>query len=151
MLCISASSIPFHSQTRKTSCAFTAMADAAPSTVRRISTVRSRFGLQPNVPLEEGHQDLEHQDLLWSRIRLAMREPFAEFFGTFIMVLFGDGSVAQVSLCCPLNHLQPQLTVALPIYRCCFLLDRKLLQVKMEAASTNRFLGGKLRLRQSSV
>ncbi|KAI4242757.1 MAG: hypothetical protein L6R40_003821 [Gallowayella cf. fulva] len=74
------------------------MADAAPSTVRRISTVRSRFGLQPNVPLEEGHQDLEHQDLLWSRIRLAMREPFAEFFGTFIMVLFGDGSVAQVLL-----------------------------------------------------
>ncbi|KAL8677543.1 MAG: hypothetical protein Q9224_000203 [Gallowayella concinna] len=68
------------------------MADAAPSTVRR------RFGLQPDVPLDDGHQDLEHQKLLWSRIRLAMREPFAEFFGTFIMVLFGDGSVAQVLL-----------------------------------------------------
>lgn len=29
---------------------------------------------------------------------MVMREPFAEFFGTFIMILFGDGSVAQVLL-----------------------------------------------------
>lgn len=71
----------------------------------KLSAVRSRFGLQPNAPLDDEHRDLEHNDLLWSRIRLVMREPFAEFFGTFIMVLFGDGSVAQV-----LIHirLQPQ-------------------------------------------
>ncbi|CAL8578236.1 glycerol channel [Xanthoria parietina] len=74
------------------------MDSVAPSKVRRVSTVRSRFGLQPNAPLDEEHQDLDHHELLWSRIRLAMREPFAEFFGTFIMVLFGDGSVAQVLL-----------------------------------------------------
>ncbi|RMZ77857.1 hypothetical protein DV737_g4137, partial [Chaetothyriales sp. CBS 132003] len=39
-----------------------------------------------------------HPELLWSRIRHAYREPFSEFFGTFIMILFGDGVVAQVVL-----------------------------------------------------
>jgi aquaglyceroporin related protein len=37
-------------------------------------------------------------DLLWSRIRRMMREPFSEFFGVFILILFGDGVVAQVVL-----------------------------------------------------
>ncbi|KAL3423519.1 aquaglyceroporin [Phlyctema vagabunda] len=39
-----------------------------------------------------------NQKLLWSRIRRDMRDPFAEFFGVFILILFGDGSVAQVTL-----------------------------------------------------
>ncbi|KAF7870476.1 hypothetical protein EAF04_004220 [Stromatinia cepivora] len=46
-------------------------------------------------------QALEKQskpDLLWSRIRHTMREPFSEFFGVFILILFGDGVVAQVVL-----------------------------------------------------
>ncbi|KAF7925929.1 hypothetical protein BELL_0075g00090 [Botrytis elliptica] len=46
-------------------------------------------------------QELEIQskpDLLWSRIRHTMREPFSEFFGVFILILFGDGVVAQVVL-----------------------------------------------------
>ena len=77
-------------------CRFDTMATAPSPVIRKVSTVRSRFGLQPEAPLDEDHQDLEHHDLVWSRIRLTMREPFAEFFGTFIMVLFGDGSVAQV-------------------------------------------------------
>lgn len=63
-----------------------------------MSSVRSYIGLKPEAPIDEEHEDLEHHELLWSRIRLALREPFAEFFGTFIMVLFGDGSVAQVLL-----------------------------------------------------
>lgn len=29
---------------------------------------------------------------------MIFREPFAEFFGTFVMILFGNGSVAQVLL-----------------------------------------------------
>lgn len=29
---------------------------------------------------------------------MIFREPFAEFFGVFIMILFGNGSVAQVLL-----------------------------------------------------
>jgi aquaglyceroporin related protein len=40
----------------------------------------------------------EEPDLLWSRIRHELREPFSEFFGVFIMILFGDGVVAQVVL-----------------------------------------------------
>lgn len=37
-------------------------------------------------------------DLRWSKIRHYMREPFSEFFGVFILILFGDGVVAQVVL-----------------------------------------------------
>lgn len=37
-------------------------------------------------------------DLLWSRIRHTLREPFSEFFGVFILIMFGDGVVAQVVL-----------------------------------------------------
>ena len=66
--------------------------------VDTMSSVRSYVGLKPEAPIDEEHEELEHHGLLWSRIRLALREPFAEFFGTFIMVLFGDGSVAQVLL-----------------------------------------------------
>ena len=37
-------------------------------------------------------------DLAWSRIRRTFREPLSEFFGVFILILFGDGVVAQVVL-----------------------------------------------------
>lgn len=40
----------------------------------------------------------QEPDLVWSRLRRSIREPLAEFFGTFILVLFGDGSIAQVIL-----------------------------------------------------
>jgi hypothetical protein len=64
---------------------------------------------QPNEPYAEhgplvdgeGPQaDLKdaRPELAWSRIRHYMREPFAEFFGTFVMIMFGDGVVAQVVL-----------------------------------------------------
>lgn len=43
-------------------------------------------------------EDEVRRQLLWSRIRHHCREPFAEFFGTMIMILFGDGVVAQVIL-----------------------------------------------------
>lgn len=36
--------------------------------------------------------------LLWSRIRTNLQGPFAEFLGTFILLMFGDGVVAQVVL-----------------------------------------------------
>lgn len=54
-------------------------------------------------PLIDHHveQDLAIQqgpNLAWSRIRHFMREPFSEFFGVFILILFGDGVVAQVVL-----------------------------------------------------
>lgn len=40
----------------------------------------------------------EQKKPLWNRIRYALREPFSEFFGTMILILFGDGVVAQVTL-----------------------------------------------------
>ncbi|KAK2741057.1 hypothetical protein FQN57_005797 [Myotisia sp. PD_48] len=43
-------------------------------------------------------EDIGRELPLWCRIRRTFREPFAEFFGVFILVLFGDGAVAQVVL-----------------------------------------------------
>jgi aquaglyceroporin related protein len=36
--------------------------------------------------------------LLWYKIRAYGRDAFSEFFGTMILILFGDGVVAQVLL-----------------------------------------------------
>jgi hypothetical protein len=60
--------------------------------------IRSALGLHEKPPVHEDHEDHIHHQLLWSRIRLTLREPFAEFWGTAIMVFFGNGSVAQVLL-----------------------------------------------------
>jgi aquaglyceroporin related protein len=49
-----------------------------------------------DIPQEEAVQ--AEPDLLWSRIRHYFRDPFSEFFGVFILILFGDGVVAQVVL-----------------------------------------------------
>jgi aquaglyceroporin related protein len=34
-------------------------------------------------------------DLWWAKTRATMIEPFSEFFGVFIMILFGDGVVGK--------------------------------------------------------
>lgn len=47
---------------------------------------------------ESLEREYNYDNLLWTRIRRELRAPFAEFFGVFIMILFGDGSVAQVLL-----------------------------------------------------
>ncbi|KIW07854.1 uncharacterized protein PV09_01769 [Verruconis gallopava] len=67
-------------------------------TSHRMTGLRSALGLHPLAPIDETHDTAPHQDYLWSRIRLALREPFAEFLGVMILVLFGNGSVAQVLL-----------------------------------------------------
>lgn len=59
---------------------------------------RKALGLNPTAPIVEEHDEGEHAVLLWTKIRAVFREPFAEFWGTFILVMFGDGSVAQVLL-----------------------------------------------------
>lgn len=59
---------------------------------------RSVLGLHPQAPIDEEHDHGPRAELLWSRIRTVLREPFAEFWGVAIMVMFGDGSVAQVLL-----------------------------------------------------
>jgi len=63
-----------------------------------LQSTRQTLGLNPTAPVAEEHDLNPHSDLWWSKVRLSLREPFAEFFGVFIMVLFGDGSVAQVLL-----------------------------------------------------
>jgi aquaglyceroporin related protein len=61
-----------------------------------ISSIRTKIGLEADAPILDGHE--VHDHLAWSTVRTVMREPFLEFFGTFVMVLFGNGSVAQVLL-----------------------------------------------------
>lgn len=61
-----------------------------------LSSLRTKIGLAPEAPILDEHD--VHESLRWSSIRTILREPFAEFFGVFIMILFGDGSVAQVLL-----------------------------------------------------
>lgn len=40
----------------------------------------------------------QNPGLGWPRVRHTLREPIAEFLGTFIILMFGDGVVAQVVL-----------------------------------------------------
>lgn len=72
--------------------------DDTTRTSSHLFNTRSRLGLSPSAPIEDEVDFADRSDLWWSKVRLSLREPFAEFFGTFIMVLFGDGSVAQVLL-----------------------------------------------------
>ncbi|KAK6385348.1 hypothetical protein LTR65_009162 [Meristemomyces frigidus] len=67
-------------------------------TSSHLQNTRLRLGLHPTAPVIEEHDLAAHNDWWWPRIRLTLKEPFAEFFGVFIMVLFGDGAVAQVLL-----------------------------------------------------
>ena len=67
-------------------------------TTSNLQKTRGVLGLHPTAPIDEEHDAADHSTLWWSKVRLALREPFAEFFGVMIMVLFGDGSVAQVLL-----------------------------------------------------
>lgn len=63
---------------------------------RKISHLRERVGLP-----EDPHILPEHESTTsfsWPSFRVIFREPFAEFFGTMVMVMFGNGSVAQVLL-----------------------------------------------------
>jgi aquaglyceroporin related protein len=64
----------------------------------QLHPIRARLGLKEQPPIDDSHDEHPHQELLWSRIRMTLREPFAEFWGTAVMVFFGNGSVAQVVL-----------------------------------------------------
>lgn len=49
-----------------------------------------------NIPQAQAIE--QRPDLWWNRVRRTLQEPFSEFLGTFILLLFGDGVVAQVVL-----------------------------------------------------
>jgi aquaglyceroporin related protein len=59
---------------------------------------RSIIGLHPQAPINKAHDHPPRSTLLWSRIRKVLREPFAEFCGVAIFVMFGNGAIAQVLL-----------------------------------------------------
>jgi hypothetical protein len=62
------------------------------STASPVTEVNARDGPPPAI------DDTYRGDLWWSRIRRRHQDAFSEFFGTFILILFGTGSVAQVVL-----------------------------------------------------
>jgi len=66
--------------------------------LRARTPIRSALGLHEKPPVHEDHEDYIHHQLLWSRIRLTLQEPFAEFWGTAIMAFFRNSSVVQVLL-----------------------------------------------------
>ncbi|KAF2757667.1 aquaporin [Pseudovirgaria hyperparasitica] len=68
------------------------------SSLPTLQKTRQRLGLHPTVPIIDEHDEEPHNHLIWSKIKLTLREPFAEFWGTFILILFGNGAVAQVLL-----------------------------------------------------
>lgn len=49
-------------------------------------------------PPETPRDYVQEPELLWCKIRRNLQGPFSEFFGTMVMILFGDGVVAQVVL-----------------------------------------------------
>lgn len=57
------------------------------------------MGLHPQAPLQEEHDEAEHNDLWWSKVKITLKEPFAEMWGTFILVLFGMFSTIIHSTC----------------------------------------------------
>ena len=88
----------------------TTMAKTAHNERLDVPQPQTRRTSVPNVPAFAEHGPLvdhkipqanavqQEPDLAWSRIRHFLREPLSEFFGVFILILFGDGVVAQVVL-----------------------------------------------------
>jgi len=64
----------------------------------KVSGPRAWLGLKPEIDMPEELDHAEHNHFFWSKVKLAMKEPFAEFWGTFILVLFGDAAIAQTLL-----------------------------------------------------
>jgi aquaglyceroporin related protein len=67
-----------------------------PHDVARNGKIAAEHG--PLVDNRDRHPDEDlpaRPDLWWARVRATMIEPFSEFFGVFIMILFGDGVVGE--------------------------------------------------------
>lgn len=68
-----------------------------PRRIARQSTYEEHGpGIDHDIP--QALEKPSHAELTWPRIRAYMQEPFCEFWGTFIIIMFGDGVVAQVVL-----------------------------------------------------
>lgn len=54
------------------------------SSATGLRKTRSALGLHPDAPIDSDDDVEERQKLLWSRIRVVLREPFLEFFGVMV-------------------------------------------------------------------
>ncbi|KAF7195911.1 Aquaporin-3 [Pseudocercospora fuligena] len=63
-----------------------------------LQSPRAWMGLQPMATLDEELDHAGHNHLFWPKVKIALKEPIAEFWGTFILVLFGDAAIAQTLL-----------------------------------------------------
>jgi hypothetical protein len=104
------------------------------STLRR---TRSALGLHPSAPINEDHDLHERQKLWWSRVRIALREPFAEFWGVVIMILFGDGSVV-----CGQSVVRTHLLTSYPRRKSYLAQGRQQLRAGTGSVDTRVFPGG---------
>ncbi|SMQ50022.1 unnamed protein product [Zymoseptoria tritici ST99CH_3D7] len=75
-----------------------AQAGLAPPVTQKLKGPRKWMGLQPVAPLQSHEKHAHHNHLAWSKVKITFKEPMAEFWGTFILVLFGDAGLAQVTL-----------------------------------------------------
>lgn len=58
------------------------------------------MGLAPMATVDEELDHAEHNHFFWSKAKIAFKEPFAEFWGTFILVLFGEFTLPPCRLIC---------------------------------------------------
>lgn len=69
----------------------------SPTPLTQAETLREHGALIDH-EIPQADAKASNPDLWWSKVRSLMIEPFSEFFGVFILILFGDGVVAQVVL-----------------------------------------------------
>lgn len=78
--------------------------EKAPMSDSSYSNIPAPTHIENVAPTESLESENQIDSLLWSRIRREFRDPFAEFFGVFIMILFGDGTDLNLNLyyivCC---------------------------------------------------
>ncbi|KAL2689066.1 hypothetical protein Neosp_003118 [[Neocosmospora] mangrovei] len=71
----------------------------SPSSPAKVEMVQTKALKElPSDSTLQPHVGEREEVLLWSRVRETCQDAFSEFFGTFVMILFGDGVVAQVVL-----------------------------------------------------
>jgi aquaglyceroporin related protein len=63
-----------------------------------LEVIPSNASVTPIQRNQPNRVEQEHQTPRWERIRQTIRQPLAEFFGVFTLIIFGDGVVAQVVL-----------------------------------------------------
>ncbi|KXS97925.1 hypothetical protein AC578_4381 [Pseudocercospora eumusae] len=72
--------------------------DVDVATLATISSAYAERGVPINRSMTAEMKKEANAALTWSRIRRTFREPLSEFMGVFILIMFGDGVVAQVVL-----------------------------------------------------